>query len=362
MQKGKIVLKIALVGAGSSVGRYFISQEPNSFLGIYRSDKSLSQLCDQHTNINLLRARSDDDLLQIFKEVETVVCLINDTNPLTALKNLKKIIKLSNIAGVSQFIHLSSHSIYNGQSTAPKHLTSKGRIFKWNSYALGKQWQENFLLSAKELPRSTIILRPGLIWGPGMAWTNIIAKEVLTDNAWMINQNNYCNIVNINFLLHAVTYFSKTKPFGLHLINLSDNENLTWEDYYLRIAESLGVKLRFKILSDSECKAWKSNNGYLRSLFPIGIIWSVLPAPLKYFIKKIVTAIPSNSKIFSMSHNSHNFFLSKITREIVELKSTNFLPIKSSFDEELYRTYGRSQQDDLNQIAERFKKTHQFKI
>jgi nucleoside-diphosphate-sugar epimerase len=343
-------MKIALVGAGSSVGRYILSSDFPEFFGIYRSAKALSQLCDLGVGDSLIKVSSDDQMAKAFMGIDAVVTLINDENPHSALLSLKSVVSACDVAKVPQLIHISSASIYGSNPSAAINPNSAGASIGWNSYACGKQWQENFLKGAKLLPPSTVVLRPGLIWGPGMAWLNAPLGELKRGDAWVVEGDAPCNIVNINLLVHAILSMAKMRPKGLSFINIRDSEEYTWAEYYARISQQFDINAKVITVPQTASNSWKSNSGATRSTFPYGLGWSVLPRGLKTVVKRIVKALPKiishhNLALKDLEHSNLH-----ISREGWELRTARGLPARNTLLSDIQNSYSRTAAQDWQQL------------
>lgn len=343
-------MKIALIGAGSSVGRHLLALDDPRFVGIYRSPKALSQLCDLDADPRLVRVSSLADMTRAVTGCDTVVTLINDENPRNALASLKEVVQACADARVPQLIHLGSAAIYGARPAQAQAVDSAGPSVTWNSYGAGKQWQENFLKACLTLPTSTVVLRPGLIWGPGMAWLHVPAGEALRGDAWVVEGDAPCNLININLLAHAIMHLAGTRPAGLTFTNLRDRETFTWSQYYARIAEAFDVKdFRITKVGRLNPTPWKGQAGAARSTFPWGLGWSVMPKPLKNAIKKAVKAVPRSvqARDVALERPTPGF---AISREVWELKTADGLPPSSPLLSELQASYPRTSEQDWAEL------------
>lgn len=343
-------MKIALIGAGSSVGRYLLALDDPRFIGIYRSPKALSQLCDLNAGPRLIRVSSAEDMARAIAGADSVVTLINDENPRNALNSLREVVEACAAAKVPQLIHLGSAAIYGAKSGQVCTSESAGPSITWNSYGAGKQWQENLLKRSRKLPPSTVVLRPGLIWGPGMAWLHAPAGEVIRGDAWIAEGDAPCNLVNINFLAHVILRLAEQRPPGLTFTNVRDRETGTWSDYYARIAAQFSVAdFQLNVVARGDATPWKGKPGAARSTFPYGLGWSVFPKPLKNLIKKIAKSLPRriHAGLVRVVPPGPGF---SISREVWELKTADGLPPSSPMLADLQRSYPRTSEQDWAQL------------
>ncbi len=346
-------MKIALIGAGSSVGRHLLARTDDRFFGIYRSEKALSQLCDLDIGPRLARVADQAELVNALRGSDAAVSLINDENPRSALKSLIQAVDACELAGVPQLIHMSSAAIYGRNPQLARTVESGGPLISWNSYAAGKQWQENYLKRNMNRLTSTVILRPGLIWGPGMAWLHAPAGELLRREAWIVEGDALCNLVNINFLSHAILQLSELRSPGLSCSNIYDRERLTWAQYYHCIAEHLGIQAdSIQVLPKAFIPPWVATPRAARYVFPLGIGWSVSPRPLKDFVKGVLRALPKGKASASVSLEPLDTAHLAINRELWELKTMKDLPPAGPILDDLYKSYTRTSEQDWDEVNE----------
>ena len=344
-------MKIALIGAGSSVGRHLLSRGDDRFFGIYRSDRALSQLCDLDIAPRLVRATDQAELVGALKGSDAAVSLINDENPRSALRSLSETVDACELAGVPRLIHLGSAAIYGRKPENARTVESGGASITWNSYAAGKQWQENYLKRNKNRLPSTVVLRPGLIWGPGMAWLHAPAGELLRREAWIVEGDATCNLVNINLLAHAILQLSTQCAPGLSFCNIYDRERLTWAQYYHSIAGHLRIgDCNIHVVPRGFVPPWLTTSRAARYLFPLGVGWSVSPRPIKNIVKSVVRALPKRRAPAAVSLEPLDTAHLAINREVWELKTTKGLPPAGPVLDDLYASYRRTSEQDWDEV------------
>ncbi len=345
-------MKVALIGAGSSVGRHLLLRNDPRFIGIYRSAKALSQLCDLDLGDRLIRASNPAALSAAIKGCDTVVTLINDENPRSALLSLRQTMDACVAAGVRQLIHISSAAIYGRNAHQVRSVDAAGPSLTWSSYAAGKQWQENFLKQSAARLHSVVVLRPGLIWGPGMAWLHVPAGDVLRGEAWIAEGDAPCNLVHIDLLTHAIVSYAESCPSGLSFCNLFDRKRMTWSEYYRRIAQSLKVEhLDIHVIPRKASPPWLRNANAPRFMFPLGLGWSVSPRPLKDFVKTLVRSIPKKKRPNGVQICGMGTQHLSINREMWELKTVQGLPPHNQALEQLHDSLPRSESEQWAEIG-----------
>jgi nucleoside-diphosphate-sugar epimerase len=346
-------MKIALIGAGSSVGRYLLAREKN-YIGIYRSDRALSQLCDLALGDRLIKAADAASLAKALQGCDAAVTLVNDENPRGALASLQQAVGACASAKVPQLIHLSSASIYGCHPDRARSEHAEFRMPSWNSYANGKQWQELFLQRGGAQPLSSVIvLRPGLIWGPDMAWLRNPAAEVVRGNAWIAEGDGSCNLAHISLVAEAISYFTREKTQGLTYLNLYDEEVLTWGQYYQRLADKLGVaNHRLHVIPKHVVPLWLRTPRAVRSIFPFGLAWSTAPKSVKNFVKATARAMQARDHHGRVIIGQNGFVPPAITREVWELKTAKGRPPASRHLELLHQINRRFSAENWSEISQ----------
>lgn len=344
-------MRIALIGAGSSVGRHLLARSDDRFFGIYRSERALSQLCDLEAVPRLVRAAGQAELAGALKGSDVAVTLINDENPLSALRSLSQAVEACELAGVPKLIHIGSAAIYGRNPEKVKDANRSGRALGWNSYACGKQWQESYLKRNRHRLPAIAILRPGLIWGPGMAWLHAPAGDLLRREAWIAEGDAICNLVNINLLVHAIQQLSERCDPGLSFCNIYDRERLSWTQYYRRIAAHLGIaNPDIQVVPRSFVPPWLKTTRAARYVFPLGIGWSVSPRPLKNVVKGVVRALPKRGAPSSVLLEPLGAVHLAMNREIWELKTIDGFPPAEATLDGLYASYRRTSEQDWEEV------------
>jgi nucleoside-diphosphate-sugar epimerase len=344
-------MKIALIGAGSSVGRHLLSLDDERFIGIYRSDRALSQLCDLDLGPRLVKAAGHELLVAALRGCDAAVTLVNDLNPAAARDSLRQTLEACAAAGVGRLIHLGSAAIYGAYAHRVRSLDAAGPRLTWNSYAAGKQWQERYLKRHAGRLRSVVVLRPGLIWGPGMAWLHAPAGELLRHEAWIAEGDAPCNLANIHLLSHAIVELAKQAPDGLSFCNLFDRERLSWSAYYGRIAERLGLKdCAPQIVPRAAVPPWIAGVSTTRHLFPLALAWSVATPAVKTAVKATVRRLAKPAYTMPVSVKAMEPTKPSISREVWELKTARGMPPSGPLLEQLHQSYMSSPEQEWAEV------------
>ncbi len=340
--------KIALLGAGSSVGRYILSSTGPNVVGIIRSNRALSQLCDLNLGNRLIVAEDCAALSDALNGCCSVVNLVNDANPFSAKRSLSALIEACVAAKVPQLIHISSAAVYGPRAGEVNGLDDCLWWPSWSSYAIGKRWQESVIKKNAHRFPSVVVLRPGLIWGPGMAWLNGPACELARGIAWVVEGDSKCNLVNIGFLKHAILELVSIQPGGLVWCNIADKKRLTWSAYYQAIASELGLgTAKIEVLPRQRFKWWSGAKS-LRYVWPFGLGWSIATPSQKSLVKKILRR-PINHYL-SCKVTGGKAWSVCINRETWELKSFDGLLPGCELNERLHASFKLSVSEQWGEV------------
>lgn len=146
-------------------------------------------------------------------------------------------------AGVPLLVHMSSAEVF-GRAEDPgvtEESAPEGR--HWMKYGRAKAAAEAWLRSQSADSVRVVILRPGLIWGPGSNWLTSPAQALLDGTAFLFNEGRgICNLIHIDNLLEHLLQLARSEGVESAVYNIADPETLTWADYYRAIAREIGVE------------------------------------------------------------------------------------------------------------------------
>jgi hypothetical protein len=145
-------------------------------------------------------------------------------------------------AGVSQLIHISSAAVFGRVEDPSTHDDSPPDTRSWMLYAREKAKAEVWLAErrAKDSMR-VVVLRPGLIWGPGARWSEMVGDQLLHGRAVLSNSGNgIANLIFVDNLARVILAAASCPEGPSGSYNIADNETVTWRQYYTGLAARLG--------------------------------------------------------------------------------------------------------------------------
>lgn len=239
------MMPIAIIGAGGFVGARLI--ERAELLGeiplvpIVRSPRSQGRLA--RFGIRTVHGDASDpaSLVPLLKGCGTVVNLTMGDDKRT-VGDAQSIHAACQKADVPLFVHMSSAEVFGRAETHDLNDDSVPDGKHWMEYARAKSAAEAWLRSQSDGPVQTVILRPGLIWGPGSGWLVEPAKALIDGTAYLLNSGRgICNLIHVDNLIEHLVQLANSAAPRSGVFNIADNETLSWADYYRAVAREVGV-------------------------------------------------------------------------------------------------------------------------
>lgn len=159
--------------------------------------------------------------------------------------------KAAKNAGVKTFVHLSSVMVY-GFNYADG-ITETGQLSSENnSYCQTKIEAETELLPLNSPPDfGVIIIRAGDVYGPGsIPW---VIRPILMMRqkqfAYANDGKGVMNHVYIDNLIDAIFLAIEKEAYG-EIFNITDGENTSWKEYFMRLAAMEGLPAPMSLPKD----------------------------------------------------------------------------------------------------------------
>jgi len=262
---------------GSSLALRLIEQG-YKVTGIYSNSKKSSL----NSKINLIRANllemNEDHISQILDVEAVIYCagrahIMNDTSE-DSIGDYRKInrdaaIKFAELAAIKQvkrFIYVSTIKV-NGESSNPKEsFVSKIGNKPTDPYALSKYEAEIGLLNiAKRTNMEVVIIRPPLVYGPGVKANlkrliSLVRTNLPLPFGSIKNLRSHISLINLCSFIECCSIKEKTPRAGNEVFVISDGIDLSTPDLIKKISKNYGsntlvfrfplflVKFIFKIL------------------------------------------------------------------------------------------------------------------
>jgi nucleoside-diphosphate-sugar epimerase len=208
---------------------------------ILRSYRGLARLGVAVPDACVTDTQDLDALTKAFHGCKTVVNLTMG-DQLRILEDTQLIYAACVKAGVAQLIHMSSAVVFGRVEDPTINDDSPPDTRSWMLYARGKANAEIWLGEKMgNGPVQVVVLRPGLIWGPGSNWAEMVGDQLLHGSAVLSNGGKgIANLIFVDNLVRIILAVASrlSGPSGIY--NVADNETITWQRYYTELATRLG--------------------------------------------------------------------------------------------------------------------------
>ncbi|NWF61807.1 MAG: NAD(P)-dependent oxidoreductase [Fischerella sp.] len=161
------------------------------------------------------------------------------------------IAKAAKTAGVKTFVYISSALVYG--FNYPNRVTEDGPLSGENNpYCQTKIEAEKALLQLNNPPNfGVIIIRPGDVYGPGsIPW--IVRPLSLMRQKLFAYANDGQGVINhvyIDNLIEAIFLALEKETYG-EIFNITDGQETSWKEYFIRLAEMAGLPAPFSLPKD----------------------------------------------------------------------------------------------------------------
>lgn len=239
---------IAVIGGGGYVGARLIERAVLSDLSdnlrlvpIVRSWRSQGRLA----RYGVRTARGDaSDVASLVPLLRGCAAAVNLTmgDDDKILADVQAIHEACRIAEVPLLVHMSTAEVFGRAEVAGLQEDSIPAPGHWMKYARAKMSAESWLRSQFAGPVKVVILRPGLIWGPGSGWLVQPAQAMVSGTAYLINRGRgVCNLIHVDNLIEHIKQLAAAPSVDSGVYNVADPDTVTWAEFYDAIAREIGV-------------------------------------------------------------------------------------------------------------------------
>lgn len=238
-------IQMGVLGAGGYVGgravqmaRFQSTVRPVALIRGFRTLAKFSPAPVAYRTVNTTVA---SELAEGLKGLDVVVnCTLGDVAAITSETQI--MVQACRIAGVQRFIHLSSAVVYGRVEKALSREDAPTDTRSWMLYAREKARTEEYLrVAMKQDGPQIVVLRPGLIWGPGSVWARMIGRELQRGMTLPMDGSGIINLVYVDDLVQRIFRVATAHTVQPGFYNTCDAETLTWKQFALAMAEAVSL-------------------------------------------------------------------------------------------------------------------------
>ncbi len=237
---------VAVLGAGGFVGSRLLERATHGgridIVPVVRAARSIGRTANLGVTYRFGDASRADSLERALAGCEAVVNLTTG-DPADIPRTTENIYAAALAAGARLLVHLSSATVYGMVERPDLPDDAPPRPGHWMPYARQKGVAENFLRERMTDGRlAIVVLRPGLVWGPGSPWVLGPATDLVQGRAFLAGGGTgICNLMYVDDLLRGIdAVLAHREPLS-GFYHVGDDQTISWAEYYAALAAGLGV-------------------------------------------------------------------------------------------------------------------------
>ena len=237
---------VAIIGAGGFVGARFVEMATRAgradVIPVVRTHRSAGRSAHLGVPHRLADASRQDALEEALAGCGVVVNLTTgypgDILPIT-----RNVYGAAVAVGARMLVHMSTAAVYGQVAQPDLPDDAPPQLDHWMPYARQKALAESFLREQMRDGRiAIVVLRPGLVWGPGSRWVLGPAGELVRGSAYLVRGGaGICNLTYVDNLVRSISAVVAHPSPTPGFFHLRDDERVTWREYYAALAAGLGV-------------------------------------------------------------------------------------------------------------------------
>jgi nucleoside-diphosphate-sugar epimerase len=238
---------VAVLGAGGFVGARLLEMavlgDRTDIVPVVRSFRSVARSAQLAVPHRVADTSRHESLLRALDGCDVVVNLTAG-KPHEILPGTENIYRAARAAGARLLIHISSAMVFGDLDRPDLPDDAPPRLDQWKPYAREKGRAENFLRErmAGDGQVAIVVLRPSLVWGPSSQWVLGPASELVRGAAYLRGDGaGICNLMYVDDLVRSIDAVVTHGAAPSGFFNVADDIVPTWRDYYMALAEGLGI-------------------------------------------------------------------------------------------------------------------------
>jgi predicted dehydrogenase/nucleoside-diphosphate-sugar epimerase len=161
-----------------------------------------------------------------------------------AARETRTLLEAARELGIRRFVHVSTAAVYGRVIPAGvEELQDDTPVVKTGeAYADEKAEAERLVMRACAGGLEAPILRPHIVYGPGLRWSAELATLLREGRVPILKDGGWCNLIYVDDLVDAITLALEAREgFGKPMF-VTDGEPLRWSEYIAVHASLLGVE------------------------------------------------------------------------------------------------------------------------
>jgi 2-alkyl-3-oxoalkanoate reductase len=183
-------------------------------------------------------------LAEAFRGCDGVISAIAG-DPQTIVGVVGPLYRAAEKAGVKRLVYLSTASVH-GQSPAAgtneSSPLSKRQPIHYNNAKVRAERRLGSLRRSGAV--ETVVLRPGIVYGPRSQWIGGWADELMSGTAYLVEGGRgVCNAIYVDNLVHATVLALAAEGVDGRAYLVGDQEEVIWRDLLGPVTTALGLSL-----------------------------------------------------------------------------------------------------------------------
>ncbi len=238
--------RVAIFGAGGFIGARAVElleeQGGYEIVPITRRDAGPQLSAALEKRRKLADAFDQAAMSAAFAGCDAVVSAIAG-DPRTIIDTIDPLYAAAEAAGVRRIVYLSSAVVHGHAPLPGTDERSELSLDQPLQYNRAKILAERRLLELRGSGGvEVVILRPGIVYGPGSQWTFRLAQQLRAGEGMLPDGGaGICNAIFVDNLIHAIDRAISVDDADGEVFLLNDREVVTWRDMIAPIAEVVGV-------------------------------------------------------------------------------------------------------------------------
>jgi nucleoside-diphosphate-sugar epimerase len=267
-----------VTGGSGFIGRHIVRNLQSQGYSVRVLARRMPEGLDSSVRVVLGDLTQPESFAPALEGVSTVVHAALTDGLSHDLEATLKLHKLSAEAGVRQFLHLSTISVY-GNPRAGAVTEETPPIASADAYSSTKLAIEEALRAASRGCPEVAILRLGCVYGPGGGWwTEGLLNMMARGKLILVNGGTGCaNLIHVEDVGAIILLLLARSNPSFEIYNVTDGEPVDWSRYFAELEKILG---QTATVSMSAAEAREYGRKWLRPSIARRVIRKVGATPI----------------------------------------------------------------------------------